>query len=114
MPKSQTNLFSIGSWNIRGLRRKIDEVEDVLARKEVDICGIQETKADAEDFEKAPRNNNIFCFKRIEKHYGSAFFVRKGLFVEESAKISERICYIVVRKKREFKSKATATGVKIF
>ena len=114
MPKSQTDTLSIGWWNVIGIRTKIEEVEKVLDRKGVHICGFQETKANAEDIQKEPTDYNIVCFKRIEKAYGSAFFVRKGLIVDKSEKISDRICYIVVRKKTKFKAKETAKGIKIF
>ena len=88
--------LSIGTWNIRGLRKKVGEVEEVLVKKGVDVCALQETKADADDIVEKPTEYNVICFNRKEKAYGSAFFVKKNLIVEESVKVNERISYIII------------------
>ena len=47
MPKSLTTafskLFNMGSWNVRGVLPKLNDIEVVLARKENHISGIQES-----------------------------------------------------------------------
>ena len=86
MSKSQTKTLSIGTWNIRGLRNKVNEVEKALVKKGVNICAFQETKADASDIVDEPTEYNVICFNWKEKAYGSAFVVKKNLIVEESTR----------------------------
>ena len=49
MPKSRKKAINLGSWNVRGLEQKLKDIEDVLGRKGMDICGLQEIKLDKVD-----------------------------------------------------------------
>ena len=71
--KSETKAVSIGTWNVRGLRKKVKDIEEVQVRKNVDICAIQETKTDA--LEETPIHYEAICFHRDQKQYGQAFLI---------------------------------------
>ena len=92
--------FSVGTWNIIGLKRKIVDVENVLV-KEVDICAFQETKIDKqEDPEDIQTNYMFHLHKRENQNYGLGFAIDKNLAVVKFEKICDRISVITVRKNK--------------
>ena len=44
----------IATWNVNSIRSRIDRVEAWLARSDVDVLAIQETKARADQFPALP------------------------------------------------------------
>ena len=118
-PKSKTkarranfSTLTLGTWNVRGLRPKILDIEEFLEKKDVDICALQETKTD--EILDPENNYKRILFERSSKYLGLGFLVKNSVNVTDKGQLDDRTAYITVRKKTEFKAKPTPSGVKIF
>ena len=71
----------IATWNVNSIRSRIDRVEAWLARSDVDVLAIQETKAKADQF---PMERLLACGYEVAHHgfnqwNGVAILSRVGL-----------------------------------
>ena len=96
----------IGSWNVRGFRNKETEVLESLKSRNVQICGLQETKTGKDEYESG--DYNIFLFDRDNPQYGLGFAVSRGLKVLDCNRVSHRICTLTIQKEEKWKT--TRTG----
>ena len=91
---SLTNLkqrFTVGTWNVRGFEPKKEQILEALNRKNVEICGFQETKRDkCDDFCLGYR---VLLFDRANPHHGQGFALREELEVVDSGIITDRVLY---------------------
>ncbi len=65
MPEETKYLITFLQWNCDGLATKVNELEELVQRKSVDIVLMQETKLDLEDV--IPR---LKCFDCLQKETG--------------------------------------------
>ena len=104
-PANLQQIFKIATWNVRGLRPKVQDLAEALKNKDVDICGLQETKCDAGEQEFG--DYNIITFNRDCKHHGLGFAIHKGIEITKSEQVTNRIAYIILQKKQSWSSKKT-------
>ena len=84
------------------------DVENVLVKKEIDICAFQETTINKlEDPEDIQTNYMFHLQKRENQNYGLDFAIDKNLAVVKFEKICDRISVITLRKKTKCCSRIT-------
>ena len=103
--------FVIGSWHIRGLQPKNEEIAESLANKDVDICGLQGTKCRAEEFEE--RDYKFLSLDRKCAQHGLGFAVGKNLKSLQNQQINDRISYLIVEKKKTCNMKTAEDDTKL-
>ena len=98
-------MFDIGSWNVRGVMPKLNDIEVVLAQRKVNISGIQESKTDSVEENKNDPFNRIFLDRKGNKQLGTGFVVNKFRKVTYTNLVNERIATLTVTKQDKLTSK---------
>ena len=97
--------FKTATWNVRGLKSKVEDLTKTISGKCVSASGLQETKCDKMDEEVG--NFRIITFDRQNVHHAMGFAVERSLEVIEMGQIHQRLSYIILKKRRKWACRNT-------
>ena len=109
-------VFNIKSGIVRGVMPKLNDIDVVLAQKELKSAKFKNQKQSQLKKNKNSPSNRIFLDRKGNKQLGMGFLVNKSLKVTSTNLVNEsepENFYIDSNQKDSFKSKSTPTGVKI-
>ena len=96
----QSSLFSVVSFNVRGLSSKFrrDEVRRDLRRHQIDVCTLQETKLSS-DLDTEEGGYRFICPAPECRHHGLRFVVSSASSnqIEKFWTLSDRVAVLAFR-----------------